>query len=151
MTNLQKVLLAAGGIATIAATAYVVKKTTERQYATVKEDDFVDEDIPQDKTVFESIKKAANKKATDILAYVILHKEQIEAAGTIIGIAGATLGVINAFRDYRRSDEQLDLLRKNMESWEEFKDLWNVHQENSYTLYSRVDEVLEAVHGKGKK
>lgn len=133
--------------------AYYGKNLHEKKYATIR-NDAEENDIPQeeDESVLESIKKAAAKKVTDILAWVIVNKEKIEAVGTVVGIVGAVLGVVNAIRDYRRADETADLLRKIWNHCDEFEGYWNKHQDNQYVLYSRVDEILKAVSkGKAKK
>ena len=135
--------------------AYYGKKLHEQKYATIR-NDAEGNDIPQeeDESVLESIKKAAAKKVTDILAWVIVNKEKIEAVGTVVGIVGAVLGVVNAIRDFKRADETAEMLHKIWDHCDEFETLWNRAMENQYGMYTDLRMHLvtpKKAAGKGGK
>lgn len=108
MNNIEKILIGLGVVGVTAAATYVVtKKVVEKKSKDISEQ-VIDLDN-KDESVLKKIKKAAHKKVVKILAWVVLHQQQIEAVGTVLGIAGATLSVVNAVRDFRNG---MNLQRK---------------------------------------
>ena len=109
------------GAAAVATTVAVVKATSKK-YVTTNEE--VNE---EDESVLKKIKKAAQKKALDILQFVINHQEQIEAATTVIGlVAGvAELGsYVKSMKDHNEILTRLDKIERDAYN-KGYSDAWN--------------------------
>ena len=59
----------------------------------------------KDKSFIEKIKAYVKKKVIKILAFVALHMEQFEAAGTVIGLASGAIGIATAVRDFAKGND----------------------------------------------
>ena len=108
------------GAAAVATTVAVVKATSKK-YATTNEE------VNEDESVLKKIKKAAQKKALDILQFVINHQEQIEAATTVIGlVAGvAELGsYVKSMKDHNEILTRLDKIERDAYN-KGYSDAWN--------------------------
>lgn len=129
MTTLTKVLIGAASVTTVAVTVYVIKKSQE------KKTDDVSEETEEKESVIQRIKTYAMKKAIRILGWVALHQEQIEAAGTIIGLVGTIISITGAIRDFVRNNDlsgKLDEIKQRIDDMElmctgEFKALYEDH------------------------
>lgn len=97
------------GAAAVATTVAVVKATSKK-YATTNEE------VNEDESVLKKIKKAAQKKALDILQFVINHQEQIEAATTVIGLAAGVIEIgsyVKSMRDHNEILTRLDKIERD--------------------------------------
>lgn len=124
MTNTQKVLLGIGAVASVATAVYLVNKKTEKLYADLTTEAPA-EDEKKDDSDISKIKAAADKKCTEILAWVITHREQIEAVSMILGLAGGALSIVNSIRDYKRGNETAEKIDEIYEFLEVYSDAWN--------------------------
>lgn len=73
----------------------------------------------ENKSVIQRIKKYVQKKVVKILAFVALHMDQIEAAGAILGLGSAVIGIAGAVKDYKNSNdtqEKLDWIMERMKA-----------------------------------
>lgn len=98
------------GAAAVATTVAVVKATSKK-YATTNEE--VNE---EDESVLKKIKKAAQKKALDILQFVINHQEQIEAATTVIGLVAGVAEIgsyVKSMKDHNEILTRLDKIERD--------------------------------------
>ena len=106
MNKIAKTLIGIGVVGVTALiTGVVVKKRTEKKYAKI---DITEQAVINDHVddcIIARIKIAAEKKAVRILAWVIVHKDQVEAIATVIGLFGGVLSVINAVNDYNHGKE----------------------------------------------
>ena len=108
------------GAAAVATTVAVVKATSKK-YATTNEE------VNEDESILKKIKKAAQKKALDILQFVINHQEQIEAATTVIGLAAGVIEIGSYVKSIKDHDEILTRLDKiEHDSYAKgYSDAWN--------------------------
>lgn len=67
-------------------------------------------DAREQKSVIQRIKKYVQKKVVKFLAFVALHMDQIEAAGAIIGLGSAVIGIASAVKDYKNSNDTQEKL-----------------------------------------
>lgn len=134
MTNTQKVLLGIGAVASVATAIYFVNKKTEKLYAEMTEEETTSESEEKKEEVdsdISKIKVAADKKCTEILAWVITHREQIEAASMVLGLAGGALSIVNSVRDYKRGNETAEKIDEIYDWVERYSDVWNRYTEDS--------------------
>lgn len=132
MTNTQKVLLGIGAVASVATAIYFVNKKTEKLYADMTEEGTPSEDKKEEvDSDISKIKAAADKKCTEILAWVITHREQIEAASMVLGLAGGALSIVNSIRDYKRGNETAEKIDEIYDWIERYSDVWNKYTEDS--------------------
>ena len=145
MNNIAKVLRGVGVVGAVAVTAYVVTKKSEpKQEAT-------DSDISvgaagKEKNIIERIKTFVLKKVIKILGWVVLHQQKIEAVGTILGIVGAVLSVVNAVRDYRNGlnlQKQLDYISDHVKEEEA---VWNKYVVWHEDRHNEVMNKLNDIH-----
>jgi len=97
------------GAAAVATTVAVVKATSKK-YATTNEE------VNEDESVLKKIKKAAQKKALDILQFVINHQEQIEAATTVIGLVAGVAEIgsyVKSMKDHNEILTRLDKIERD--------------------------------------
>lgn len=97
------------GAAAVATTVAVVK-TTSKKYATTNEE------VNEDESILKKIKKAAQKKALDILQFVINHQEQIEAATTVIGLVAGVAEIgsyVKSMKDHNEILTRLDKIERD--------------------------------------
>lgn len=109
------------GAAAVATTVAVVKATSKK-YATTNE-----EEVNEDESVLKKIKKAAQKKALDILQFVINHQEQIEAATTVIGLAAGVIEIgsyVKSMKDHNEILTRLDKIEHDSYA-KGYSDAWN--------------------------
>ena len=108
------------GAAAVATTVAVVKATSKK-YATTNEE------VNEDESILKKIKKAAQKKALDILQFVINHQEQIEAATTVIGLVAGVAEIGSYVKSMKDHDEILTRLDKiEHDSYAKgYSDAWN--------------------------
>lgn len=148
MTKAQKVLLGIGAVASVATAVYIVNKKTEKLYADLTEESAEDE--KKEDSDISKIKAAADKKCTEILAWVITHREQIEAASMILGVAGASLSIINSVREYRRGNETADKINEIYDWIGRYSDVWNKYTEDSMNNLLEMVTYLENLDIKKK-
>jgi hypothetical protein len=145
MNNLVKVLIGVGVVAAVATTTYVVTKKKKEEESIDIADEAVKNDHKDD-TILERIKTAAYKKAVKIIAWAIVHKDQIEGAAAILGLVGALFSVINAIREFRngkKMQEQMDFLVRHAQ---EFEDIWNVHMTEQASRFEEMMNKLKDIH-----
>ena len=145
MTNLVKVLIGVGVVAAVATTTYVVTKKKKEEEPIDIADEAVKNDHKDD-TILERIKTAAYKKVVKIIAWAIVHKDQIEGAAAILGLVGAMFSVINAIREFRNGKKmqgQIDFLVRHAQ---EFEDIWNVHMNNQASRFEEMMNKLKDIH-----
>lgn len=145
MNNLVKVLIGVGVVAAVATTTYVVTKKKKEEEPIDIADEAVKNDHKDD-TILERIKTAAYKKAVKIIAWAIVHKDQIEGAAAILGLVGALFSVINAIREFRagkKMQEQMDFLVRHAQ---EFEDIWNVHMTEQASRFEEMMNKLKDIH-----
>ena len=146
MNRAGKVLLGLGIVATVATTAYVVKKTTERKYVNASRNEDGDTIVEESDDILAKIKKGASKKATEILAWVIIHKDQIDAAATVLGVCATALSIVNAVRDYKQGNEIEERLSDIYDHCSEFEDVWNAHMNNYHRdtsdILNKIEEII---------
>ena len=117
MTGLTKVLLgtavAVGVGVTIAVVAETKKEKEQKEITDGKGNVVGFQDKTgqitnkdeKDKSFIEKIKAYVKKKVVKILAFVALHMEQFEAAGTVIGLASGAIGIATAVRDFAKGND----------------------------------------------
>lgn len=108
------------GAAAVATTVAVVKATSKK-YATTNEE------VNEDESVLKKIKKAAQKKALDILQFVINHQEQIEAATTVIGLVAGVAEIgsyVKSMKDHNEILTRLDKIERDAYD-KGYSDAWN--------------------------
>lgn len=145
MNNLVKVLIGVGVVAAVATTTYVVTKKKKEEEPIDIADEAVKNDHKDD-TILERIKTAAYKKAVKIIAWAIVHKDQIEGAAAILGLVGALFSVVNAIREFRagkKMQEQMDFLVRHAQ---EFEDIWNVHMTEQASRFEEMMNKLKDIH-----
>lgn len=145
MNNLVKVLIGVGVVAAVATTTYVVTKKKKEEEPIDIADEAVKNDHKDD-TILERIKTAAYKKVVKIIAWAIVHKDQIEGAAAILGLVGAMFSVINAIREFRNGKKmqgQIDFLVQHAQ---EFEDIWNVHMNNQASRFEEMMNKLKDIH-----
>ena len=146
MNNIAKILLGIGVVGAVAATTYVVTKKSEEKEV---ENDIPDEngeekaDKASPKDFVSMIKEGASKKATQILAWVIIHKNQLETVGTALGLFAGVLGVVNAVKEYTLGKKLHETLGEVLDFQDEFKTVWNKKIDGDMERYSKVLEELE--------
>lgn len=116
----------AGGVGTVVAVAVDShqQKKAEQKVKEAKNDverarALRDVAYRENKSVIQRIKKYVQKKVVKILAFVALHMEQIEAAGAILGLGSAVIGIAGAVKDYKNSNdtqEKLDWIVERMKA-----------------------------------
>lgn len=145
MNNIAKVLIGVGVVGAVAVTTYVVTKKSEpKQEAT--ESDISVEAEGKEKNIIERIKTFVLKKVIKILGWVVLHQQKIEAVGTILGIVGAVLSVVNAVRDYRNGlnlQKQLDYISDHVKEEEA---VWNKYVVWHEDRHNEVMNKLNDIH-----
>lgn len=139
MSNKKKAILGLGLVA-LAATAIVVTKKS-RKYTTLEGGQ--EEKKEEDPTVMDKIKKAATKKAADIVIFVANHQEQIEAASTIIGIVGSAISVASAIREFKSGMDVEQKLNDICVHNDEFELVWNKYIDDLTARDKAIDEKLE--------
>ena len=122
MNNWVKALIGVGVVGAVAVTAYAIKKN-EKKHIDISEQAVKNDH--KDDSFIEKIKRAAVKKVTKILAWVLLHQQQIEAVGTVFGVAGAVISVVNALRDFRNGNKLGEQVDKLVAFQDEVRDAWN--------------------------
>ena len=98
METLGKIFLGLGAVAVVAGATYVLTKKTEE-----KDDESLNIDpatVEEDKNVVKKIKAAAHKRMLKICAWVLLHKEQIEAVAAVVGLLTSVIKVASAAKEY---------------------------------------------------
>ncbi|WP_130837545.1 hypothetical protein [Lachnoclostridium sp. Marseille-P6806] len=108
------------GTAVVAGAVAVAKHN--KKYATVTTEE------TEDKSVLKSIKEGTKKKVLEILMWVIDHKEQVEAASTLIGIVAGAIEIGSYIKGTKQNNEilgRLERIENNAydqgwkESWDE--------------------------------
>lgn len=145
MNNLVKVLIGVGVVAAVATTTYVVTKKKKEEEPIDIADEAVKNDHKDD-TILERIKTAAYKKAVKIIAWAIVHKDQIEGAAAILGLVGALFSVINAIREFRNGKKMQDQMDFLVRHAQEFEDIWNVHMNNQGSRFEKMMNKLKDIH-----
>lgn len=141
MSNKKKAILGLGLVA-LAATAIVVTKKS-RKYTTLTAEGGQEEKKEEDPTVMDKIKKAATKKAADVVIFVANHQEQIEAASTIIGIVGSAISVASAIREFKSGMDVEQKLNDICAHNDEFELVWNKYIDDLIERDKAIDEKLE--------
>lgn len=120
MNNIAKVLIGVGVVGAVAVTATVVAKKSEKQMIELKHTDdgaqVVEE--PKKETVIDRVKTYAMKKSIKFLAWVLLHKDQIEAVATVLTVVSGIISVVVNVRDFMKGYEiqkKLNSLQKQMD------------------------------------
>ena len=144
MTKIQKIILGVGAVAAVATAAYVVTKQTKKTYVECDDtDDTVVDDENRD--IPKSIQDAADKKATQILAWVIIHREQIEAASVIFGLAGSAFSIVNAIRDFKNGNKMAKQIDEIYEFLQAFAVRYNKDMKSIDAAGGGLVVVLESV------
>ena len=97
-----------GGAVTVigvATTAYFAKKLYDQKKETVTTEKGVDangEPIVEVRVItpVDRIKEAAMKKAVRIMGWVVMHEQQLQAIGTVIGVVAACFSLVNEIKKY---------------------------------------------------
>lgn len=151
MSNKKKVILGLGLVA-LAATAIVASKKS-RKYTILEGEP--EEKKEEDPTVMDKIKKAATRKAADVVLFVANHQEQIEAASTIIGVVGSVISVASAIREFKSGIDVEQKLNDICAHNDEFELIWNKYIDDLRTrdqiVDAKLEELLSAVTKKVKK
>ena len=135
MTTLTKVLIGAAvmTVSTVVIAAVASKEEDDIQEVPVTNSNGEAKVVVMPKrSILSKIKSYVTKKVVKILAWVALHKEQIESAGAILGLAGTVISITGAVRDFVRSN---DLAGKLDDVSKKLDDLSNTMNEN-HVLYS---------------
>lgn len=129
MNNIAKILVGVGVVGVAATAAYVVTKRPkkERTVERVREDGVVEKKtiIEVGDSIMDRIKDAALKKAVRILSWAFLHKDQLTAAATLLGVVSAVFQIINAVKEYRLGKELHKKLNKIITFQEHFTHCWD--------------------------
>lgn len=146
MKNIYKILIGAG-VVTVGAVVVHNMVSKKESYISYSIDPDTKETVYTEKED-SRIKMAAEKKATEILAFVVVHREQIEAVGTVIGLVGGAIGIVNAFKEYRTRNDDHEMLKKIVSHCDEFELLWNRAMDGNYELYTdlktHIDDLKKA-------
>lgn len=142
------VMMLVGGAGLLAHAAYT--KNKQRKYTQI----IGEPEEKDEKDISQRIKEAAAEKAAKIVTFVVENQDKIEAATTVIGIAGTVIGVVNGIKEYKRGDEMEDMLKDICAFNDEFADQWNGYckcmDSLDNDLCDRLDRIEKAVTKKKK-
>lgn len=154
MTNLGKVLLGVGVVGAVAVTAYVMNKVDEKEEPKQDNDILDEEELEEetsekkDETVLTKVKKKVLRAAIKGVVWVAEHQEQIEAIGTLIGLAAGIFNVVSAVKDFKAGNKMQDQVDELVREKNVFKEAWNgtvrANEADMDTLMDRLDD-LEAL------
>lgn len=134
MMDMNKIVMGAVGICAVGVVSVVVAKAVSHKGAAEPEEisDISEETQEttetvekEDESFIERIKTAATKKVVRILAWVVLHQNQINAVGTIVGLVGGVLGVVNAVKEYTLGNKLHEKLDQLCAFEQEYRSAWN--------------------------
>lgn len=149
MNNIAKVLLGIGVVGAIAATTYVVTKSTEKKTVVVRntdEEGNTKTEIIEDKSVLEQIKEAALKKVVKILAWAVLHEDQIRAAASVIGLGASLFSIFSAIKDFRTGNEMRSQINELVAFKDAFQEVWDKSMDCHGTAHDQVMTKLDDIH-----
>lgn len=143
MSNMTKFLIAAGVTAVgIGLTVYYGKKMQETE---VVEDD-IQEEEKKNLTFIGKIKAAATKKAIKILAWAVVHEQQLQAFATILSVGVGIFHIISAAKDYYRGEKLQRTLDQIVAHNKQFEILWDNHMMNNDNNHADVIKKLDDIH-----
>ena len=132
---MNKILIGVAGVCAVGVVGIVVAKAVSSKGAAEPEEvsndisqetEKIEVTVTEDESFIKKIKKAATKKAIKILAWVALHQDQINSLGTIIGLVGGVLGVVNAVKEYTLGNKLHEKLDQLCAFEQEYRDAWNM-------------------------
>lgn len=146
MTNLGKGLLIGLGIVGAVSVVALAVTAKKKQAVYISPEGEVEGAVAEEPGFMDKIKDAAEKKAIRILGWVMLHKNQIEAVGTVIAVTASIFKVVNEVKEYHYGKElhaKLDAIVKHNN---EFRDIWNEYMmlDNDNNHY--LNDKLNAIH-----
>lgn len=148
MNNTVKFLIGAGVTAVgVATMLYCSKKAKEKKAQ--ESIDISEEAVKRDHkddSIIERIKTAAYKKAVKILAWVVIHKDQIEAFSVIVGVVSGIFTVINAVKDFVNGAKMQANIQWIIDHELEFRDVWNNKAAQDTARYEAIMAKLNDIH-----
>lgn len=146
MNNMTKFLIATGVTAVgIGLTVYYAKKVQEKEEATEVVDD-IEVEEKKDISFIEKIKTAATKKVVKILAWAVLHEQQLQAFATLLSVGVGIFHIVSAAKDYYRGEKLQNTLDSVSAHNEQFEVLWDNHMMNiendNAEINKKLDELL---------
>lgn len=106
------------------------------------------------------IKEAAMKKAVRIMGWVVVHEQQLQAAGTIIGLAATVFQLINGIKEYKLGKDlhkKLDILAGGLQKLENntcertnhlgeyVNEMWDALNNNMLIMAEQIDKLQPQV------
>ena len=149
MTNMTKFLIATGVTAVgVGLTVYYGKKLQEKKEVVIS--DIEDDGTPviEDKnpSILKRIKTAATKKVVKILAWAVLHEQQLQAFATLLSVGAGIFHLVSAAKDYYTGEKTRKTLDSLMDHNMEFRDIWNSHMDGTHDRHDAVMKKLEDIH-----
>ena len=152
MSNTLKIFGVVAAVGVAAAATYVVVKKQEEKKNYIPETEDGEEAVVVDKkeTVVDQVKLAAQKKVIKIFAWVVLHKDKIEALGVLLGIISGVFGVISAAKEYytgaklrRKIDQLCAYTDEFREAWNKSVDIYDSNFEGLKNTVERIETALQ--------
>lgn len=148
MNNTTKFLIATGVAAVgIGLTVYYGKKMQEKEAVAT---DIQDDEIPvidEKNTGFiGKIKAAATKKVIKILAWAVVHEQQLQAFATLLSVGAGIFHIISAAKEYYRGEKLINSLDSIVEHNKQFEILWDNHMVNAQKDHNDVMQKLNDIH-----
>lgn len=151
MNNTTKFLIATGVAAVgIGLTVYYGKKMQEKETEAHIVD--IEEDgtpVIEEKTnpnFIERIKIAATKKVVKILAWAVLHEQQLQAFATLLSVGVGIFHIVSAAKDYYRGEKLQKTLDSIVEHNNQFETIWDNHMVNVENDYDALTKKLDDIH-----
>lgn len=133
MTNLTKILIGAAVMTSAVVIAAIASNDEEvDEVVATNSTGEAKVVVTPKKSILKRIKSYVTKKVIKILAWAAVHKEQLESAGTIIGLAGTVISIVGAVRDFARSNDLAGKLDSVSERLDELSNSINTN----HNLYS---------------
>lgn len=151
MKNITKIALVVAGVGAVAGVAYVTKKETEKAKKAHYTQIMGEPEEEKEETFKDKVKAKATEKVAEVVLFVADHKEEIETVSTIVGVAGAVIGVVNGIKEFKQTDEMMDKVNYIYDHSLEFEKIWNKHTTNTYEFMDGVQDSLQTVIDATKK
>ena len=146
MSNTLKILGAVAAVGAVAATAYVVVKKQEEKKRDISESPETEEATEEKKeTVVDRVKLAAQKKVIKIFAWIVLHKDKLEALGIVLSVIGGLFEVITAAKDYCTGAKLRKQITTICNDRMEFREAWNGTIDNYDKMFASMKNSIEHV------
>ena len=80
-----------------------------------------------------------------ILSFVIIHKDQIEAVGTLIGLAAGVIGIVNSVKEYRTGNKMAEQIEELCAFTEKMSTVWDgamvVYDGNWDAAFKKMNDI----------